>query len=655
MKNKIIKLDKSISNKIAAGEVVERPLNVVKELVENAIDAGATNIVVEIRKAGLSYIRVTDNGSGIDSEDLELAFTRHATSKIKSINDVYNIHSLGFRGEALASIASVSNIEIVSQTEDAVGRKLSMSGGMIKENVSISATKGTTLIVKDLFFNTPARLKFLKSNKAEQSSIHDIMIKLALSHPEIAFKFIIDNENIFITPGNDNLYDVILNIYPKEIYKNIIPFDYEENNIHISGFTSTMDISRGNSKYLINFVNNRYVKNKDIDEVIRTVYKTIIPHNRFPITFINITLDPSLIDVNIHPNKTEIRFHQVGVIKDLVYRILKKEINDYNFIPKKSLKTDYMDESFVKKIPKQKVESVKEETIIQKTEEKKDYFNESTDSIKAKIVEETKDMEAFFESLDDDIKEKKKNLNKNISNNFNKTQEYDKIEVGSKILKESFENNLVREEEYIKDEISIPKMIEETSIYDNLQYVGQVFNTFLIFEKNNEMYMIDQHAAHEKIMYERFLEDFRNSNVSSQVILEPIVIEVKKGYLEYILEHKDSFQSLGFNIEAFGDKTIIIREIPVIFSIATSEILIKDLIDNLDIKMPNKQFLLYLDNIATMSCKAAIKANMNLTYMEVNDLISSLKVLNEPYTCPHGRPIIIKMTRIDIERKFNRT
>jgi len=518
---KIIQLDKDISNKIAAGEVVERPLAVVKELVENAIDAQASKITVEIKDAGKSLIRVTDDGFGIQPDDVLLAFERHSTSKIRTINDIYHISSLGFRGEALASISSVSNMEVISKHKDHdMGKKLNLSGGKVLEHIEVGAPSGTTMMVKDLFFNTPARLKFLKSNNAEQNAINDIMTKLALSHPEIAFKYIVNGQNIFITPGNNRLYDVILNIYQRSLAKNLIEVNYEDNGIKLSGFISSIELTRGNRQYQIAFVNNRYVKSKTIEDAIATVYRTLIPHNRFPIVFLNVAIDPSLIDINIHPAKTEIRFHQEGVIKDLIYKALKYEINRYNLVPDKEISSKSIPnrevlKTFIeanKKDDEVKVNPKHYNPHIEKPSKKeKEVLLNSYKALNQKdevIIEETQ----FENKVDELIYEAPKNeVTKSLVREIEKPLSRPLIRETETVISKP----LVREEQVLEQVYEPPKQLfekENETIYDHLNFVGQIFNSYLIYEKNAEMYIIDQHAAHEKILYEKFLDDYKKKN-----------------------------------------------------------------------------------------------------------------------------------------------
>lgn len=658
--NKIKQLDKDISNKIAAGEVVERPLAVVKELVENAIDAGATKITVEVSDAGKSLIRITDNGHGIHPDDVVLAFERHSTSKIRTINDIYHIASLGFRGEALASIASVSIVELVSKHRDFdMGKKLVLEGGHVVEHHEIGAPQGTSISIKDLFYNTPARLKFMKSNNAEQNAINDIMNKLALSHPEVAFKYIVAGKNVFITPGNNKMYDVILNIYERRMAKSLIALNVDEEEITMNGFISSIEMTRGNRQYQIVFVNNRYVKSKVIDDAVSLAYRTLIPHNRFPIVFLNLTLDPSLIDINIHPAKTEIRFHQEGIVKDFVYKSIAQELNRYNLVPSKPLNSK----------PVHSRESLKlyNEINRQETVNKSDSTNGATNNVE-KVQEKlvplsnTTSKPAYKHSNHhvDPVDRKKVEVYHEtlVQLRSDKTEsdapEKQPLERPALIKSKPFK----RESVYVEEVYEPAKPIfepEETSIYDGLQYKGTMFNTYLIFEKGSEMYLIDQHAAHEKVLFEQYVADFKAEKLASQMILEPITVHVNYMDKHNIRGHLDKFLRLGFNVELFGEDALIVREIPTIFDIKTSKHLIVELVENLNFNMPKEQFELKLDSLMQQSCKKAIKASDALANIEIKALISQLKGLKDPYTCPHGRPIIISISKKEIEKKFNRT
>ncbi|MBN2796347.1 MAG: DNA mismatch repair endonuclease MutL [Clostridia bacterium] len=669
--NKIKQLDKDISNKIAAGEVVERPLAVVKELVENAIDAGATKITVEINDAGKSLIRVTDNGQGILPEDVLLAFERHSTSKIRTINDIYHIASLGFRGEALASIASVSIVELITKHVDYdMGQKAVLEGGHVVEHTPIGAPQGTTIMVKDLFYNTPARLKFMKSNHAEQNAINDIMNKLALSHPEIAFKYIVGGHNIFMSPGNGQLYDVILNIYERRIGRNLLDVIYTENDIHVKGFISTIEMTRGNKTQQIAFVNNRYVKSDVVDQAVNLAYRTLIPHNRFPIVFLNLEIDPSLVDINIHPAKTEIRFHQEGLVKDLIYKSLSSVLNQYNLTPSKELNAKPIEPKQVLRLYdeiNEKAEGIKESPFREEVKPRsvgilRDEFHQ-TPSVKeeSKVFREVlSHLHESVNAFEPDVQPE--TFKKELS--FMKEKAFKEVPfVKDEIVQEKedepiFSKSLKREAVFVEQVYEPAKSMfekEESSIYDHLIYKGNIFQTYLIFEKDSTMYLIDQHAAHEKILFEDYVQQYRNKKMMSQMILEPITVHVNYMEKGNLLAHEDDLSRLGFIIDDFGEDTVIVREIPSMMDIRTAEKMIQDLIEKLDFSLPEERFHLALDDLMQASCKAAIKANDRLDTIEVNSLIKQLKGLKDPYTCPHGRPIIITIGKSELEKKFNRT
>lgn len=669
--NKIKQLDKDISNKIAAGEVVERPLAVVKELVENAIDAGASKITVEINDAGKSLIRVTDNGNGIMPEDVLLAFERHSTSKIRTINDIYHIASLGFRGEALASIASVSIVEMITKHIDHdMGQKILLEGGHVVEHSPIGAPQGTTIMVKDLFYNTPARLKFMKSNHAEQNAINDIMNKLALSHPEIAFKYIVGGHNIFMSPGNHSLYDVILNIYERRVGKNLLEVKYEENQIQLSGYISTIEMTRGNRAQQITFVNNRYVKSGVVDQAVNLAYRTLIPHNRFPIVFLNLEIDPSLVDINIHPAKTEIRFHQEGLVKDLINKSLSSVLNQYNLTPNKVLNAKPVEPKQVLKIYEEMNQSKDEVKEAPPIVEKKQTcpqksYGYDNQPIKKEDVKVYREVLSHLHDNQDPIEKKREAFKKEEANPvFTKPDENLSTEIKEETktslekAETPFSRPLKREPVFVEQVYEPAKPMfeaEEKSIYDDLIFKGNVFQTYLIFEKNQTMYLIDQHAAHEKILFENYVAQYRKKEMLSQMILEPITIEVNYMEKANILAHESNLAQLGFMVDDFGENTVIIREIPSMMNIQTAEKMIRDLIDNLDFNLPEERFELALNDLMQASCKAAIKANDRLDDIEVNSLIRQLKTLNDPYTCPHGRPIIIAIGKGELEKKFNRT
>lgn len=621
--NKIIKLNKNISSKIAAGEVIENPSAVIKELVENSIDAQSTSITIEVKSAGKSYIRITDDGEGIREEDVSLAFDRHATSKIKSIEDIYSINTLGFRGEALASIAAVSRLELTTKTASAEnGVQLSINGGEILNKDKVGSKNGTTIIVEDLFYNTPARIKFLNKNSTEQRRINELVNFLALSNSKISFKYIVDDSIKFVTPGKGQLKNVILSIYGKNIAKNMIAMDSELDQVRMSGYISNLSLTRGNSTLQVFFVNGRYIKSDLIKDAIKTAYKTMIPINTYPICFLNFEIDSKEIDVNIHPSKTTIKFTKKGIIKQLIYTSIKSKLLEMNQTPEVNLEDQIFEKTFSQN--------------TKTNESKQNLYKEKLKRLneKDKAVNKRIDKNPFKFKNKTDLHEKSSDQEKNIVDldAFNVDfQKLEKIEIKN-------ENK---------------KLQPNETIYDNLRIIGQLFNTYILSEKNKKLYLIDQHAAHEKILYEQLMDEYLNKTVNSQLLLSPITIQLAYSELEYILEKKDALSNLGIKVESFGRDTLLVREVPILFNKPLSNQVTEDIILNLKDEY-NSAYETNTELIIQKSCKNAIKARDVLNDIEINSLINQLKKLESPYTCPHGRPIIIKISKDEIEKKFKR-
>jgi len=623
--NKIIKLNKKISSKIAAGEVIENPSAVIKELVENSIDAKARSITIEIKDAGKSYIRVTDNGEGILEEDVILAFDRHATSKIKSIEDIYAIDTLGFRGEALASIAAVSRLELTTKTESAEnGVQLSINGGEIVSQEKVGSKTGTTIIVEDLFYNTPARIKFLNKNGVEQRRINELVNFLALSNANISFKYIVDDQIRFVTPGKGQLKNVILSIYGKNIAKNMIPIDSELDHVKIKGYISNLSLTRGNSSLQVFFVNGRYIKSDLIKDAIMTAYKTMIPINSYPICFLNININSKDIDVNIHPSKTTIKFTKKGIIKQLIYTSIKSKLLEVNQTPEVNLE----DQIFKK-------------TFSENSKSKEDNKNTKQKDIYTKKLEK--------------LSQKENSKNNKVDNNPFKRQKsttHDQSKEPNFIDLNVFDVDFDQLEK-VEAENTNEKLNLGETIYDHLKIIGQLFNTYIISEKNKDLYLIDQHAAHEKVLYEQLMEEFRLKTVHSQLLLSPMTIHLTYDELEFVMEKEEMISNLGIKIESFGRDTILVREVPILFNKPLSNSVIEDIILNIKNEY-NTPYETNSELIIQKSCKNAIKAKDQLDLLEIESLIKQLKQLESPYTCPHGRPIIIKITKDEIEKKFKR-
>lgn len=634
-------LDKSTIDKIAAGEVVERPASIVKELLENSIDALSDQIAIEIKNGGTSLIRITDNGQGIAKEDIKKAFLRHATSKIKTADDLENVLSLGFRGEALSSIGAVTRTEIISKTRNETTAALyKVEGGFEKSFEEVAAPDGTTIIVKDLFFNTPARRKFLKSLNSETAKISDIVEKLALSHPDISFRYISNNINKLHTGGNSNLKDVIYQIYGKEATRSLIEIKYQDDIVKISGFISKPDYSRANRSGEIYFINSRYIKNDIIYKAIEDGYGNRLMNGKYPFTSLNIEILPKLIDVNVHPSKMEIRFEDASVI----YSIIKSSVENT------LLNSDLVKRAYISQ--KDRQEELKRELFEKLELQNKLRFPESFEKNRIKefdnkssgSVKEQKTYDKIFEEIDTYKTDNKNEPYREYKVEFNKD--------------ENLENNIIEK----KDENKIYKEnVDNTQLnfFDKQnikrhKLIGQIFSTYWIIELDNEMFIIDQHAAHEKVLYEKFLEEYEKGIKTKQYILPPIVINMTDVEIEAFENNREVFEKLGFELEHFGGKDYKLNAIPNDLPSIDKKELFLELIAKIsesDIAVKAEHIL---DKLASISCKAAIKGNQNISEAEADILITKMLSLNNPYNCPHGRPTIIKISKYDLEKKFKR-
>lgn len=672
--NRILRLDEITSSKIAAGEVVEKPAMVVKELVENAVDAGATEIIVDIKKGGKKLIRVVDNGSGIHRDDVDLMFERHATSKIRKIDDLYKTLSLGFRGEALASISAVANVEVITMQEnDDYGIKIEASGGAIVDKSEMGAKRGTSIVVRDLFYNTPARLKFLKSDSVETKHISEIMGNLALSHPEIAFKYSTDDQMVFKTPGDEKLENTIFSIYDRTLIKHLFEIKDEFDFLKLKGYISTFDYTKGTRQQQIVFVNGRYVKSDVIKDAINLAYKPYLMHNRYPVCFLFLEIDPDKIDVNIHPAKTEIKFHDDGVLKQFIYTALKKAFNLQNQVPEVSLKPqvsrplNFADQSNVQEPVVETTPQVESISVDKTNAQDKAPVQDQTTVQEAVTAQNRRVTEVPPITLKDStVQERDKNLYREtvISEQLSSEKGQDSNPSRAFISKESTHEHAYQAPPKIDfskvslepliefaDEISFfDKPIEADSIYDDLKYIGTFINAYLLYEKDNQLYLIDQHAAHEKILYERFVTAYKKGKMISQGVLLPEIIELDHLGMHEFNEHQAYFNRLGYEVSIFGDKSVIIRAIPNMFNIETAKAILVEILEGLSHKMDDS----VLEKLMSRACKAAVKAYDKLSNMEIESLLEQLKGLEEPYTCPHGRPIIISFSKSEIEKKFKR-
>lgn len=609
---KIVVLDEFTSNQIAAGEVVERPASVAKEMIENSMDAGATSITVEIENGGISFLRITDNGSGIEKDDMELAFERHATSKIRSTDDLNTINSFGFRGEALASVASVAEVEMVSRQDNQdVGNKLVIRGGNVIDKMEIGCNKGTIMTVRDLFYNTPVRYKFLKKDYTEAGYVEDVVGKLALIHSNISFKFVNSHKTIIQTSGDGNIVNCIYSIYGKEIARSVIPFDMEFENVRIYGVAGTADTARANRTNQIFFVNGRYIKNKTMSSAVENAYQTIAPAGRFPFVVINIELSSELVDVNVHPTKTEVRFSDESLIYRATYNAIRSTVLDKDLVPG----DEEVREEENKRDVSELFSSYKKVTSYDTRPTNLPYKKPTVSYVPVnKTFSTVSKPISFMETADIDrtpIKERNESL---------------------------FSNELV---------LSTP--------VKNYKVIGSVFSTYILIQQNDDFYIIDQHAAHERVMYEKLVKKVHNSEKTKQILMIPEVLEVKNNELQIVKDNMDLFDKVGFEVEEFGGNSIKISAVPSeITGIAIKE-LFYDLIDSLQKESGVKENDKVEYFIFTMACKAAVKANMNLDYREIEALMDQMMKLENPFTCPHGRPTAIKMTKGELEKKFKRT
>ncbi|MBU3182284.1 DNA mismatch repair endonuclease MutL [Clostridium psychrophilum] len=635
-------LEVETSNKIAAGEVVERPSSVVKELVENSIDAGAKNIIIEISDGGQTNIKVIDDGCGIHIDDIEKAFMPHATSKIKSVEDIYKIHTLGFRGEALPSIASVSRTTLSSRTkESSVGKEISQSSSDIIYIKELGCNIGTTIEVKDLFFNVPARQKFLKSPQRESALISDIIGRLALANNDISFKLSNNNKKVFSTFSSENMSDTIRYIYGKDVVNNITSFEEFNDIMSVHGYIGNAEISRGSRNRQSIFVNKRYIKNGLITAAVENAFKSFLTINKFPFFVIFLDIFPEYIDINVHPQKTEIKFQQDKAIFKIVFNAVHTAIAD-------SLRGNF-------DIPEVENKDNSGNETEKNTIRKEVYdFN--------KIVIDEKDKAELEKSVQIPIDFKYKTLN-NEANKFMETPHQPantmstKGNLNSETNNESLDRSLDGKSKECNDtnyNLKNVRPVNNISKFPELRIIGQFNKTYIIGEVYDELYLIDQHAAHEKVLFEKFRKDIINSEIVSQILLVPTVIELSVDDYAYYIENEEVFSNTGFNIIEFGENTISIKEVPVILGKPDIKNLFNDILDNLKNMGTGKTVEVKYNKVASLACKAAVKANNQLTEQEMAKLINDLRYIDEPFTCPHGRPTIIKITLNELEKRFKR-
>lgn len=761
----IVLLDDLTINQIAAGEVIERPASVVKEMVENSIDAGATKITVEIKNGGISFIRISDNGKGIAEDDMEIAFERHATSKIRKAEDILKVMSMGFRGEALASIAAIANVEMISRTADSdIGHKIVVEGGKVLEQTDVGAPIGTTITVKNLFYNTPVRYKFLKKDYTESGYIEDAITRLALVNKNISFKLINSGKTIIQTTGNDDEKSVIYSIYGKDIAEAIIETDYELDGIRVRGCVGKPEIARSNRTNQLYFVNGRYIKHKTLTAAAEQAFKGMIPINKYGFLILNIEMDPGLVDVNVHPAKLEVRFEEDSRIFKAVYYAIKESLSKKELVESVKTEKETLVDEFAKKqeamLEKQikapdlslqenmafKSDVVRDAIKDDKEQKKENKFfkkNKHTDSeenfsdrenlleevykfrkglkelgvaetssvytpiipigehrvdqestipSEAKVEQKTEELikeRETKEILDEAIKNSKlENPLKSKENSFDDM--YSKVfgckpgqvidsekEISNseKKVLEEIKGSVKGESEpkvaSVEEEVTVVKEKQPENVITladteqmeefknmtgkNYKFLGIAFSTYIIVEIENEMYIIDQHAAHERIMYEKVKNNYYSStDKDSQLMLLPDIINLTHKEKEIITENVEMFEKAGFTLEAFGDSTIKLTGVPNICMDMNTKQLFLELLDEIDNYSRTDRQDKEDRFIATIACKSAVKAKMKLAESEVDKLMERLLELPNPFTCPHGRPTAIKMSKYEIERKFAR-
>lgn len=654
-------LDQNTINKIAAGEVIERPASVVKELLENAIDARATAVTVEIKEGGTTFIRVTDNGCGIPREEVPLAFLRHSTSKIKSVEDLFTISSLGFRGEALASIASVCQVELITKTSEALtGSRYSIEGGIERPLEEIGAPEGTTFIARNLFFNTPARRKFLKTPMTEGSHVAELVEKIALSHPEISIRFIQNNQNKLHTSGNHNLKDIIYTVFGREIAANLLAVEAKKQDIAISGFIGKPVIARGNRNYENYFINGRYIRSSIISKAIEEAYKPFMMQHKYPFTMLHFTIEPELLDVNVHPTKMELRFRDGEMVYRMVYDAVSGALAHKELIPEVELN-------------KEKAEQEAKEA--RKHEPSPEPFElrrlEAMSRQQAACAPGSKRLKLAEPSLmrdPDFLAEnwlKKPAGGQMAPNRFDGRDAAEETAAGADFLHGLSTESAAKNEETVQNQAAaFSRKPEQLDLFDGKllepksrlmhKLIGQVFDTYWLVEFNEQLYIIDQHAAHEKVLYEKTMATLKKREYSSQMLNPPIILTLNMNEEVLLKEHMKYFSDMGFEIEPFGGREYAVRGVPAnLLSIAKKDLLI-EMIDGLsdDVSTHNPDII--YERVATMSCKAAVKGGSRLSTAEANELIDQLLNLENPYACPHGRPTIISMSRYELEKKFKR-
>ncbi len=671
--NRINILNADTANKIAAGEVVEGPSSVVKELVENSLDAGAKNITIEIQNGGESLIKIIDDGSGVHPEDVEKAFNPHATSKIKDTYDIFSINTLGFRGEALPSIASIARVDFKSKVSDFdMGKELVISGGEKESLTDCSMNRGTQIEVRDLFFNVPARKKFLKTTARESALINDLVNRISLANPDVSFKLFNNNKKILNTYGNGKLIDVIRTIYGKSTAENLIYFEEHKDTASVYGFIGNDTLARASRNNQSLFVNKRYVKNRSLTVAVENAFRSFNVTGKFPFFVLFIDTYPELIDVNIHPTKSEIKFKDerfiFKVVFDAVHSAMREYVKDTFTLPEEEEK---------------KFEALKEEVIQESLDKEISTLEKLKENINYKVSEDKRKEEIYSYNPSKDYEAKTEvNIpvdflskeNQDESSKFNNSLENNEFKEVSAKREISYDPILIKNE--LKDKVSentydslessdykcnkneygnsLEKTIYREAKFPKLRVIGQFNKTYILAEYDSTLYLIDQHAAHEKILFEKYSSDIAKKKIEIQPLMIPLVVTLPTEDYLYYDENKEIFENAGFKISDFGDNSIRIEEVPYFLDKLNPTELITSMINNLKKMGTGETVEVKYNKIASMSCRAAVKANDVLSILEMENLIEDLRYINDPFHCPHGRPTIIKFTSYELDKKFKR-
>ena len=619
--SKINLLSQETIDKIAAGEVVERPASVAKELIENSIDAGATAISVEIKGGGIEYLRITDNGTGIDKDQIQIAFLRHSISKIQNADDLANVRSLGFRGEALSSISAVSKVELITKTKDSLlGSSYIIEGAKEISFTDVGAPNGTTFIIRQLFYNTPARKKFLKSESTEGSYVFDVVEHLALSHPEISFKFLLNGKEKLITSGNGVLSDTIYQLFGRQIASNVLDIDYEDDRCKISGFIGQSVIARGNRAFEHFFVNNRYIKSNNLSRACEEGYYGFLMGHQYPFFVININFNNAAVDVNVHPTKQEVRFEDEAAILEILTKVINNRLRN---------REDVLEAQVEETKTAAKPFSL--EAYETKYEPSSENANTDTNTKPIEITPPVKLPEPFEKERLEQIKEK-------VTAQIRQDTPYEKKFAEKNRGGEKYEQISFLEKEAVKEH----------------KIIGQVFDTYWIVEYDKNMYIIDQHAAHEKVLFEKTMARIKNNQMTSQLVSPPIIISLAPQDILLFETHHEAFERIGFQIESFGGNELAINGVPGNMLNLDSKDLFMEILADCNNYKASDSFDLIVERVASMSCKAAVKGNNKLSIPEIKALIDDLLSLDNPYHCPHGRPTMISFSEYELAKKFKR-